>query len=790
MSNRILISFSELDIEDQPRAGGKGDALARLYKAGYPVPDGFVILPSAFEGDNLRPQAWSLVKKKLDSFRKKSNSFAVRSSALAEDSAQASFGGQFETVLDVYNDKDIHDAILAVRKSRSSERVQSYSKAKGLDFEHEIAVVVQQLVHSEISGVLFTRDPLTGRDKMVGNYIHGLGDKLVSGEVDALEFTLDRAKGQYDGPAEFRKYAKRLFNLSKSIEKELGLPQDIEWAIAGGKVYILQSRPVTTLIEGDPVTYDYNSTRTGDYLWVDNGGPYPEPMTPASWSVNSIILRDRQAMLLGNQGARAVGMIGMRYYINFSFTYAILRKVGRKHDDIIDMMGISTGPLPEDIKEIPPFDFSLKQMLSATLRRIIPAYRRQRRLVKNSDAILARNPDHCKALVQQVKAADENQLVSLWNGEIKPLFSDMFEILDAFNENHFNTYVYIRKILQKLVGIDETNNIIASMGGGLEDAASISLSLGLVKVLNGEMTREEYITECGHRHANENELAVARPYEDPDWLDKQLEEYRKSSIDVQAMIDKRTADFAATWKKLEKNHPVKTITKLRAKIDELNKITAKREKIRSEMTRSIGVIRELYLRAGELTGLGDDVFFITYQELVSILSKADETALSYIPARKETFEKYKLLPPLPTYIRGRFDPENWTADPNRRMDYYDPEGALAEIPASDTVTGVPGSSGRVEGIIRFIKSPEEGSKLQKGEILLASTTNIGWTTIFPKAAAVITDTGASLAHAAIVARELGIPAVVGCSNATTRLKTGDRVLVDGGQGTIRILEQA
>ncbi len=107
---------------------------------------------------------------------------------------------------------------------------------------------------------------------------------------------------------------------------------------------------------------------------------------------------------------------------------------------------------------------------------------------------------------------------------------------------------------------------------------------------------------------------------------------------------------------------------------------------------------------------------------------------------------------------------------------------------SEMLKGFPGAAGRIEGKVRILINPEEGDKLEPGEILVATTTNVGWTPIFPKAAAVITDVGAPLSHAAIVAREIGIPAVVGCGNASARLKTGDRVMVDGGQGIVYILE--
>ena len=126
-------------------------------------------------------------------------------------------------------------------------------------------------------------------------------------------------------------------------------------------------------------------------------------------------------------------------------------------------------------------------------------------------------------------------------------------------------------------------------------------------------------------------------------------------------------------------------------------------------------------------------------------------------------------------------------DPNRRADYYDPSLTLEGAQDSEALKGFAGAAGRVEGIVRVLNGPEEGESLKTGEILVASTTNIGWTPLFPRVAAIVTDIGAPLSHAAIVARELGIPAVVGCGNATALLKTGDKVLVDGGQGIVRIL---
>jgi pyruvate,water dikinase len=145
------------------------------------------------------------------------------------------------------------------------------------------------------------------------------------------------------------------------------------------------------------------------------------------------------------------------------------------------------------------------------------------------------------------------------------------------------------------------------------------------------------------------------------------------------------------------------------------------------------------------------------------------------------------LPSYPAIIRGRFDPFQWTNDPNRRSDLYDAHEPTV-APGSGAVTGFAGAAGIVEGVVRRLDSPEEGHKLQPGEILVTVTTNVGWTPLFSRAAAIVTDVGAPFSHAAIVARELGIPAVVGCGNATMYLHSGDRVQVNGGQGTVEVLD--
>lgn len=323
--------------------------------------------------------------------------------------------------------------------------------------------------------------------------------------------------------------------------------------------------------------------------------------------------------------------------------------------------------------------------------------------------------------------------------------------------------------------------------------ASLGLVIGISKVIKGEMSREEYLMQYGHRGPHEYELSIPDPLEDADWLEKQIEESKKSNMDVEGLLKKQHAQYEAARMRFKERFPnkVKWLEKQMGKAAEAAQL---REQGRSEFVRVFRLIRTFALKAGELIGMGEDIFFLYIDEVEELLSggvskEKNINAIKYIPLRKENYEKYKAMPPFPSIIRGRFNPVEWAKDPNRRLDYYDAAMLPTELADSKTLQGCAGAAGRIEGTVRILTSPEESEKLQPGEILVAVTTNIGWTTLFPKAAAIITDVGAPLSHAAIVARELGIPAVVGCTNATTRLKTGDRVLVDGGQGRVQILGQ-
>jgi len=779
-------SFGEITEESAPYAGGKGGTLARLHQKGYPVPDGFVLLTQAFNEDGLLPEAWDQVRRHVNRLRESdARAFAVRSSALSEDSSETSFAGEFETVLGVRSEEELLEAIQTVWSSRVSERVRSYSEIHGLEGEQEIAVVVQSLVDSEYAGVLFTVDPVSGRHTMLGNYVQGFGDKLVSGEADALGFTFSRPDGGYEGPSDLEEFSGELYRTALRLEEDLGAPQDIEWAVADDRLYLLQSRPITTLNVHDPKKGYYNFSLLGDYLWSSTGvgENLPGIMMPSTWSIWKIFFFEILEWEV--EGLPAVGNIAGRPYVNTSLVLSFASKVyGRKRGQAL--LEPAFGKLPD--ATMPIVDISWGDVL-----RIIPKefawQMKVRRLTKKIPGFIKTNPGRCRALIEEIGNADSvSGLHRLWRDEIKPLFVEGSYMLKVINEHYQMPWITLAGELKKLVGKQEADLLMSTVGNTAEELESLGVITGVSKIARGELTQEEYLERYGHRFPDEWHLHSPRPYENPAWLDEQIELYEASPFDMSEIVEERRIRFEEAWGRFQENHPRKS-KKIRKQLDRFASLSVDREHIRSEMTRSVSVIRELYLKAGELTGLGEDVFFLTYPELEQVFDGDDES-LGYIPARREMDGRLRKLPEYPTVISGPFNPFTWARSPDRRADVYDSHRRTQGDDDPSTLRGNPGSGGVFEGAVRVINSLDEGHLLQEGEILVTSTTNIGWTPLFPRAAAVVTDIGMPLAHAAIVAREIGIPAVVGCGNATTRLKTGDRVVVDGDQGVVRLLDAA
>ena len=532
----------------------------------------------------------------------------------------------------------------------------------------------------------------------------------------------------------------------------------------------------------NPATGEWNDSLTGDYLWsnVNVSEAVPDVMTPSTWSLWQIYYYEASPIKIpGNH--RICGNICGRPYLNLGLLVSLYRAIGK--DIRQELHGDMVGSAPPDL-DMTIIPFSAFAVIRTTLPGMLQARRHVNRDKHQIPEFVAATPNWCHRIQRQIQETQSQAaLIALWRKEIRPYFVESCWLLRGAAMLFSDPATKLHLDLIRLVGEVDANALLSNLAGRAEELESLGPLIGLSQVARGEMRRETYLERYGHRGPHEMELSSAGPEEDPHWLDRQLAG-PASPVDVETLLAKQRAEYAAAWQRFVARYPRK-VKSIQKRVAGVAAAARTREAVRSEVTRITRTIRQFLLRAGERTGLGDGVFFLSLEEMVDVLS-GDTTPAAAIPARRETYHRYYALPPYPALINGPFDPTRWAADPNRRSDYFDAHAAAVTTTVGK-ITGFAGAAGCVEGVVRRLHGPEEGDTLQPGEILVTVTTNVGWTPLFPRAAAIVTDVGAPLSHAAIVARELGIPAVVGCGNATMRLKTGDWVRVDGGRGVIEML---
>ena len=535
----------------------------------------------------------------------------------------------------------------------------------------------------------------------------------------------------------------------------------------------------------NPRTGEWNDSLIGDNLWssVNTREAAPDVATPYTWS--ALRYGFRQMSML--PGYLPIGNICGRIYNNASVGATVFQVLGQGKNSFDATSKELYGTDSNDISEwnVPLITTSLwdRTLIFRNALRVMLKVRKTQKSIKT---FLKTNPAWSETQKHRLPNLEKAELIHWSEDVFLPYVDNCFWWMIGSAMGQSNAVSKLRSDLLQIVGPDETIALLSNVSTEEEILASLGIVAGLDRLRRGQISREEYIKKYGHRGPHEAELSIPRPAENPDWIDEQLGLLKHSVIDVDTLLQEQRTRYETALKILGKNIPGK-FDSLLQRLQDAAQLTRLREMARSEGLRAFAVARIFALRAGALCGLEEDVFFLEHEEIIHLLAGQNDLT-TYIPARKSAYHKFVDLPQYPTIIMGRFDPVEWAGDPNRRTDIYDSTERIQKRFTSQ-IKGLPGSAGQAEGRVRIVDSPEDGATLQNGEILVAVTTNVGWTPIFPRAAAVITDVGAPLSHAAIVARELGIPAVVGCFNATTVLKTGDHVRVDGGQGIVEILER-
>jgi pyruvate,water dikinase len=729
--------------------GTKAASLARLAGAGFPVPAGVVVTAAATADWD---QAWTRLRSAAAELGGHEQRFAVRSSASAEDLAGASFAGQYETVLDVGLD-ELPQAVRQVVDSAASARVAAYRQAHPQPAPADpsgsgggMAVLVQVMIPADAAGVAFTANPLTGdRDEVVISAVPGLGERLVAGQATGDQWIVRHGhtrRTRASEPAISGDQAGQIATLARRVHAHLGSPQDLEWAITTdpsghdgshgveGGLWLLQARPMTAL--PDPV--DWTPPAPG--YWMRNlrlGEWLPEPMTPlfADWLLERLDHGEQQAThaQVGTTLAFPHAAINGWYYLATpplsprTIAATLLQGRGRLLRFFrYAVLGPGRDPVAADQR-------LLAGLATQWHTELLPRYQR---LVQEGDQQLeSASPEQLVGIVDRVGAAAGEQLWSL--AVVGGAAWKMEGALARFYRQHLGPTVDA-SVQELLVGLS---------GSQPDLAAHAVQSLDWAQPTAGELGWPPP-RPSGDRH---RELAA-----------------RREALTAQCLA-------------VLGDRP-----QLQARFQALLQVAQRYAVIREQQARQLTLgwplLRRCALRLGEtLRGDGvlervEDVFYLTRAELDTSAPRQD-----VVGRRRATWERQqRLLAPLAI---GR-PPRLLAKELLATVEAARTPGAVAE----GAIVGQPASPGRATGPVFIVRGPGDFDRFQSGEVLVARATAPAWTPLFAHAAAVVTDGGTLAAHASLVAREYGIPAVVATGDATTRLDDGQVVTVDGGAGTV------
>lgn len=810
----------------QQIAGGKASTLATLFARGFDVPEFVVLTSDAFDADDLTSAMRGQLAGMLATIAP--GPFAVRSSGREEDSADHSHAGQFLTLLNVA-DEDVGSAAREVWMSGAAESVQHYRKTRGLPTDGgKPAVIVQRMVRARAAGICFSADPVSGRrDRIVISAIAGLADALVGGQEDGQSYVVDSNTSAIierpaTDPVLTDDDVAALVDLARRVQVAQGAPQDIEWAFEGERLFLLQARPITTTLRG-PALADRDITIFDNSNIVES---YPGLVSPLTYSfaqyayarvyrmfVALIGVPQRtiraNAVVFDNMLGRIDGHI---YYnlINWYRALSLLPGFANNRAHMEAMMGVGA-PLPDDVSArlAPPPVRGLRQVMEYTRIAKMAAlllwqaawlpqtrtgfYRRLSNSLKvTADAV---NGLPLTALAAEYRRI-EAELLDQWDA---PLVND-FLCMIAFGAS--------RKLIEQWAGqpgLQLHNSMMIGQGDiiSAEPAKRIGRmgnlargkSVVVARLRSGDRTLfdgddalaaelRNYVAKFGDRCTEELKLESITLYDDPTSLLAAIaaaatgEEKVAASFSAEPLTD-LSALFRDRPVRAWLMRPILTYAKSRVR---------DRENLRFERTRIFGHARRVFIAMGRqfhAHGQIDaprDIFLLTVQEVLGAIEGFGVTGdlRGLIATRRAEMEAAAAMPePLERItIAG--------AAITRSRAVSNPQ---ATQPSNNdlqrSATGC--SAGVKRGIARIIADPRK-QILAHGDILVSRHTDPGWIAVFSNAAAMVVERGSLLSHSAIVAREMGIPCVVGLKDATRWIADGDIIEVDGSSGSVRKID--
>ena len=774
------------------RYGGKAAGLARLRRLGLPVPPGYVIAgvsgvsdAATARFDEMDAAGWTPV--------------AVRSSAVGEDGDDQSFAGQYDTVLGVDSVDDFVAAVRACADSVHSRRASSYSGNGAATMN----VVVQRMVDARAAGVVFTADPVSGRrDLTVIDVVSGLGEALVDGTVAPDHVVLDA-----DGTAVVNETVAApvlspveiaaIQSGARRAEQERGRPMDLEWAIdKSGELWWLQARPITTL-PGDLNEMD-SPVAGADHVYTrcNIGEMMPGAFCPLTASVSGFAID--YAMQMVQVVARAqeryekpwlqVGYFYGHMFLNLTEGTAL--SSGILGNSLEQFSTSICGRVIDELEPKPPQPFRRKLgntvrltshalSVGPAIRRLpgeiagfaVPTSRDPRIVWQELEAGVAQYCDvtliHVRSSSRAAVAANVLESVLVRRAEKDGRTEDDGKA-EAARLMAGASEVESALMLAELDAVVRT---IAADSAVAEEflSAAPDVAVAGLRSASGDAGRALQCFLERHGHRGYRELCMRDPSwaDDPGGLGSMMQVMLRSALDPAV----RNSAPAA----VDETPPV--AIRLLARLAQGG--ARGREETKSRMARMAHRLKRGYRHLGEVlaeTGRlpdADLVFFFDRAELHRVVGAGDITDLVESAKKRREALSYQDRLEFDDVSVGRPSPR--VVAPERNV-------------GDGRIVGRPAGRGTVEGVVRVAKSIVEARDVQRGEILVAPVTDVGWTPYFTVIGALVTDIGSSVSHGAVVAREYGLPCVVNTLVGTQVLRTGDRVRVDGDRGIVERLE--
>ena len=800
--------------------------------------------------------------KEIENIAENNSYYAVRSSSIEEDSSNFSFAGQFETYLYVKKE-NIIEKVKEVWISSFSNHVMKYRKEGKINNEINVpAVIIQEMVNSEKAGVGFSVNPVNGNyDEIVISGTYGLGTSIVDGDENGDLFIYNKKTKEIKKEIRTKKIRQVLdFENKKikaeeiniedevlndsevqelgeniiNIEKYYGKPQDMEWAFEKGKLYILQSRPITTLKKA-------NKKTANTIIW-DNSNiveSYPEITLPLTFSFIRKAYSDVYKRFSEITGVppkvvesyqvvydNMLGLLKGRVYYNLINWYKLLMLFPNSRNNskfMEQMMGVKKELSEEDINEN-LLEAEEKMSLWEKFRNRIEKLKAGTTLFLNMFLIENKAKKFYKLIDENLNGKNsrleeksvkdlkkyykflENKflknweipiindfLVMVWFGlskkaaekYIKENFEEVHNILIA-QEGSNMISVEPSKYIMKMSNIIKKDKDLQNEIKGIIEKAATDINIeNLTRNKEFNSLLEEYMQKFGDRTVHELKLEALTLREDPLFLIRMV--YSISMTKEVTEHSKR--NISEEQNKIYENLKISPLKKfiLKKTVSYAKKFIRLRENLRYERTKVFSMVRKImkkmgtYLKEENIIVHERDVFYLTIDEIFGLIDGAliDTDLKKLIDLRKEKYKEYEEGAVLPDrFLTRGFLGENFH--------YEDLIGN--EQGDKNILKGTGCSKGVVKGKVKIVLNPMN-TEVEDGDIVVTKSTDPSWVMVFPLLKGLIVEKGSLLSHSAIISREMNIPAIVGVQGAVTALKTGDFVQFDGSTGIIKKLDE-